>query len=253
LITSYRTPHKKQMKIDNLIKLAKTLRTKCPWDRKQTLTSIKNKVIEEAHEVVAAIEDDDVCKIEEEIGDILFLSLFLAIVLEEEKGVSADSLISRAVKKYKDKHPHVFKSAHLPDPESVLQYWHKSKKDAFDGIPQTIPALLAAHIIQERAAKLGFDWGTPQGPLKKVNEEIDELQKSSTAEKRHEEFGDLLFACVNLARHLHIDPEESLKSANKKFITRFKKIEQELKKRGKQIEEASLEEMDRIWDDIKKT
>jgi MazG family protein len=241
------------MKINNLIKLAKTLRAKCPWDRKQTLASIKNKVIEEAHEVATAIEDDDVRRIEEEIGDILFLSLFLAIVFEEEKGIRADSLISRAVKKYKDKHPHVFKSANLPDSESVLQYWHKSKKDAFEGIPQTMPALLAAHTIQERAAKLGFDWRSAQGPLKKVKEEIGELQKSSTAEKRHEEFGDLLFACVNLARHLHIDPEQSLKYANKKFTMRFKRIEQELKQRGKQIEEASLEEMDRIWDDIKKT
>jgi tetrapyrrole methylase family protein/MazG family protein len=241
------------MKIHSLIRLAETLRTKCPWDRKQTLTSLKNKVIEEAHEVAAAIEDGDVHKIEEEIGDMLFLSLFLAIVFEEERGIRADSLITRTVKKYKVKHPHVFKTAHLPDAESVLQYWHKSKKDAFDGIPQTMPALLATHIIQERAAKLGFDWDSHQGPLKKVNEEIGELQKSTTSEKSHEEFGDLLFACVNLARHLHIDPEESLKCANKKFIKRFKKIEEELKKRGKPIEEASLKEMDAIWDEIKGT
>jgi tetrapyrrole methylase family protein/MazG family protein len=241
------------MKINDLIRLAKTLRTKCPWDRKQTLKSIKNKVIEEAHEVAAAIEDDDVLKIQEEIGDILFLALFLTIVFEEEKGIRADALISRAVKKYTDKHPHVFKTMHLPDSESVLQYWHKSKKDVFGGIPQSMPALLAAQIIQERAAKLGFDWDSYRGPLKKVDEEIDEVKKSITSEKSYEEFGDLLFACVNLARHIRIDPEEALKSANKKFVTRFKKIEKELKKRGKQVGEASLEEMDTIWDEIKGT
>jgi len=239
------------MKINNLIKLAKTLRTKCPWDRKQTLKSIKNKVIEEAHEVAAAIEDDDVLKIQEEIGDLLFLALFLTIVFEEEKGIRADSLISRTVKKYKDKHPHVFKAAHLPDPESVLEYWQKSKKNVFDGIPQSMPALLAAQAIQERTAKLGFDWNSYRGPLKKVDEEIGEVKKSITSEKSYEEFGDLLFACVNLARHIRIDPEEALRRANKKFVKRFKKIEKELKKRGKQVEEASLEEMDKIWNEIK--
>lgn len=241
------------MKINDLIQLVKTLRMNCPWDRKQTLKSIKNKVVEEAHEVAEAIEDDDAAEIQEEIGDILFLALFLTIVLEEEKGISVDALISRTVRKYKRKHPHVFKTAHLPDPESVLQYWQKSKKDVFDGIPKTLPALLAAQIIQERAATLGFDWNSYQGPLKKVNEEIREVKKSIKSQKVDEEVGDLLFACVNLARHLQLNPEETLKRANKKFVKRFKKIERELKKRGKNIEEASLEEMDRIWDEIKET
>jgi tetrapyrrole methylase family protein/MazG family protein len=240
------------MKIDELIKLVSILREKCPWDNNQTLESLKNNVIEEAYEIAEAIEDNNTSAIKEEIGDILFLGLFLVKVLEEEKGVSADSLISTAVKKYKKKHPHVFKTEHLPDQDAVLRYWQRSKVDMFNGIPKTLPALLAAKVIQERAAKVGFDWHSYKGPLKKVDEEIQEVKMSIGSKNLFEEFGDLLFACVNLARHLQLDPEDALRYANKKFVRRFKKIENELKKRGANIEDTSLEEMNRIWDELKR-
>jgi len=241
------------MDINDLVALVKTLRKKCPWDRKQTLTSIKNNLIEEIYEVIQAIENHNLPQIKEEIGDIIFLGIFLAKVLEEEKGVRFNKLISITIKKYKDKHPHVYKKKKAISANDVLKFWQKSKKDVFEGLPISLPALLAAKIIQERAAKLGFDWNSHKGPLEKCEEELRELKlviKSS--EKSSEEFGDLLFSCVNLARHLGIDPEEALRRANKKFVTRFRQIACELKKKRGDIESVTLEEMDKIWNEIKR-
>lgn len=240
------------MKTDDLIKLVSTLRKKCPWDRKQTLKSLKNNLIEEAYELVEAIENDNLSAIKEEAGDILFLALFFAKILEQEKGISFDDLISSTVKKYKGKHPHVYKKIVLDDADAVLRYWQHSKKDIFRGIPEALPALLAAKVIQERAAKFGFDWRSAQGPLEKIVEEAKELRKSRNAKRAFEELGDLLFACVNLARHLKLDPEDTLRAANKKFVKRFRQVKETLHQHGKNIEEASLAEMDHIWNAIKR-
>jgi tetrapyrrole methylase family protein/MazG family protein len=239
------------MSVEDLIKLVYTLRKQCPWDREQTLQSMKNKVIEEAYELVEAIDNDDVPGIKEEIGDVLFLGFFMATLMEEEKHISLDDCISSTCNKYKEKHPHVFKDKTLETPDEVLQYWQRSKKDVFRGIAVSLPALLAAKTIQERAGKLGFDWESSDGPLDKVSEELNELASSSSKDERFEEFGDMLFACVNLARHLSIDPEDALRYANKKFVSRFRKVLAELTKEGKDIEHVSLEEMDRIWNKIK--
>ena len=239
------------MHIRKLIELVKVLRSKCPWDREQTLESIKNNVIEESYELVEAVEQGDVGAIQEEIGDILFLGFFLATIFEEEKGITLNQLVRSTVKKYREKHPHVFKRKELKNQDEVLKFWQQSKKDMFSGISKALPALLAARIIQERASKVGFDWQSPEGPCKKVDEEIEELKSSIGSERAFEEFGDLLFACVNLARHLKFDSEDALRNANKKFISRFRKIAEELKKIGKSLEEVSLEEMDRIWNEIK--
>jgi len=239
------------MDIRRLIELVKVLRRKCPWDREQTLQSIKNNVIEESYELVEAVEQDDACAIQEEIGDMLFLGFFLATIFEEEKGITLDELVSSTVKKYREKHPHVFERKDLKSQDEVLKFWQHSKKDMFNGISIALPALLAARIIQERASKVGFDWPSHKGPLDKLDEEIGELKSSIGSERVSEELGDLLFACVNLARHLKIDPEDALRYANKKFIGRFRAITDELKKRGKDLEEVSLEEMDNIWNEIK--
>lgn len=240
------------MMIRELMKLVHILRKKCPWDRQQTLSSLKNNVVEEAYELVEAIEENNQTAIQEEIGDILFLSLFLAKVLEEEKGINVDRVIAATEKKYRDKHPHVFKNVVLSDQREVVKFWQQNKEDIFKGIPTALPALLAAKVIQERASKVGFDWDSTQGPLHKVIEEVHEIEKSVGSEKKFEECGDLLFACVNLARHLAIDPEDALRYANKKFVKRFRAVKEELKRRGKTIEDAELEEMDKIWDELKK-
>jgi tetrapyrrole methylase family protein/MazG family protein len=239
------------MKIHDLIELVKLLRSKCPWDRDQTLESIKNNVIEESYELVEAIEQGDTAAIKEEIGDFLFLSFFLATIFQEEKNIDLDELISSTITKYREKHPHVFKGDELKNQDEVLKFWQQSKKDIFSGISKVLPALLAAKIIQERASKVGFDWASHEGPLEKVTEEVGELSASIGSENTLEEFGDLLFACVNLARHLNIDPEDALRYANTKFVNRFRKIKTEVETRGKTLEDVSLQEMDRIWDEIK--
>jgi MazG family protein len=239
------------MKVDELVKLVRTLRSECPWDKAQTLKSLKSKVIEEAYELGQAIEQENTAATIEELGDMLFLTLFLTRILEEDGKTSFDHMMESTVKKYRDKHPHVFKDKDLKDKDAVLQYWHKSKPDIFEGIPVILPALLASKVIQERASKLGFDWSTHTGPLEKVLEEVGELEKSTDL-KRSEELGDLLFACVNLARHLGIEPEDALRHANEKFVARFRRVLKELEKQGKDVEQVTLEEMDRIWDEIKK-
>jgi MazG family protein len=239
------------MKVDELFELVKILREKCPWDKSQTLHSLKNKVIEESYELVEAISEEKMEAVMEEIGDVIFLSLFLARILEEEGKTTLDDLVTSTINKYRTKHPHVFEGKSLKDEHEVLEFWHKSKEDIFTGIPEILPALLAAKVIQERAAKVGFDWTTASGPLEKVREEIAEVEKSESA-AHYEELGDLLFACVNLARHLGADPEDALKSANRKFVRRFRKVADELRKQGKDIGKTDLAEMDAIWDGIKK-
>lgn len=239
------------MKLDELFRLVKTLRVECPWDRSQTLQSLKSKVIEESYELVQAISEDETGAIVEEIGDVIFLAMFLARILEEEGRSDLDGLIQSTIDKYRSKHPHVFEKKELRDENAVLKFWHESKDDIFAGIPEILPALLAAKVIQERAARVGFDWPTHEGPLHKVQEELFELEKENDS-ARQEEMGDLLFACVNLARHLGIEPEDALRNANKKFVGRFRKVLQELKKRGRDIDGVGLKEMDAIWDDIKR-
>jgi MazG family protein len=181
----------------------------------------------------------------------MFLTLFLTRILEEEGKTNLDDLVESTINKYRTKHPHVFQGKDLKDENEVLEFWHKNKKDVFAGIPEILPALLAAKVIQERAAKLGFDWTTASGPLEKVREEVSEIEKSEDS-ACFEELGDLLFACVNLARHLEVDPEDALRSANKKFVRRFRKVMEELRNQGKDIDNTNLADMDAIWDDIKK-
>jgi len=240
------------MILRELIQLVETLRKKCPWDKGQTLSSLKDKIIEESYELVEAIEKNDTAAVSEEIGDILFLGFFLAKIFEEEHNVPFEELVASTVKKYRDKHPHVFRGKTLADQDAVVKFWHKSKSDIFGGIPKTLPALLATKIIQERASKVGFDWDSHKGPLEKIYEEVKEIEKSSDAEDIFEEYGDFLFACINLARHLAINPEDALRHANRKFIERFRKVMKELKKQHKDLDDVTLKEMDAIWDEIKK-
>ncbi len=237
--------------IRELLKLVDTLRTRCPWDREQTAVSLKNKVIEEAYELLEAIESDDEKAIREEIGDLIFLCFFYVRMLKDERNIDLDDILQDVIRKYKTKHPHVFQGEQFKTQDEVLAYWHRSKDDIFRGIALSLPALMAAQIIQERARTLGFDWSSVQGPMEKVKEEVREIENSTDKDDVFEEFGDLLFACVNLGRHLAVEPEDALRSANKKFVRRFRALLDELQKQKKDISKLSLEEMDRIWDTIK--
>ncbi|MEO0141830.1 MAG: nucleoside triphosphate pyrophosphohydrolase [candidate division WOR-3 bacterium] len=236
--------------LDHLLQIVRTLREKCPWDRKQTLNSLKNNLIEETYEVVTAIENNDQQGIAEEIGDLLFLSLFLSLIFEEKSGVPIHELVLQTVAKYKEKHPHVFKEKTFKNSDEIVKFWHSKKKDLFKGIPYALPALIAARVIQERASKFGFDWPDEKGPFKKIDEELRELKKSASKRQKVNELGDLLFSCVNLARHLGVDPEEALRKANKKFVKRFRVIQKIIIKEQRNL---NLEEMDRIWNRIKKS
>ncbi|HEX7319759.1 MAG TPA: nucleoside triphosphate pyrophosphohydrolase [bacterium] len=247
------TPRKleKSLSFTELIKLVRTLRRKCPWDRRQTLRSLKNNVIEEAYELVDAIEARQAPMIQEEIGDILLLGVFLAVVFEQERKIPFEKLVAATVRKYRQKHPHVFRGQKLRTPDAVLKFWQSSKKDIHRGIAKTLPALLAARIIQERAAKIGFDWNSRRGPMKKINEELREIQSARSAPRVFEESGDLLFSCVNLCRHLGVDPEDALRHANKKFVKRFRIMKTTIEKNGKKLQDVQLKEMDRVWNIIK--
>ncbi|MEO0162739.1 MAG: nucleoside triphosphate pyrophosphohydrolase [candidate division WOR-3 bacterium] len=233
-----------------LFQLVKTLRRKCPWDRRQTLATIKNNVIEEAYEVLAAIEKQDRTALKEEIGDLLFLGFFLCSLMEK-KGITPTEIIQDTITKYKLKHPHVFRSRKFRNTEEIVKFWHSSKKDIFEGIPESLPALMAAKLIQERAARVGFDWADAQGPLQKLVEEIKELEKAGSRRERVDELGDLLFSCVNLARHLKIDPEDALRKANRKFVNRFRTMQRKLIKTRLASSSVTLEEMDKIWNEVK--
>ena len=237
--------------IEDLLKLIDTLRARCPWDREQTVVSLKNKVIEEAYELLEAIETNDEKAIKEEIGDLLFLCFFYVRMLKDERHIELDEILRDVIHKYKTKHPHVFQDEQFNTQDEVLAFWHRSKDDIFRGIALSLPALMAAQIIQERARNLGFDWASVRGPMEKVKEEMREVENSTNADDVFEEFGDLLFACVNLGRHLSVESEDALRGANKKFVRRFRALLDELQKQGTDISKLSLEEMDRIWDTIK--
>ncbi len=242
----------KNTNLEALLQLVRILRRKCPWDRIQTLKSFKNNAVEEAYEFADAVEDNKRKKLAEEVGDLLFVAIFAALICEQERDIKMSSVIASTIKKYQIKHPHVFKQKKLRTAEAVLGFWQKSKPDVFKGIPRSLPSMHAAQLIQARAAKLGFDWPDKNGPLGKINEELSELHKTTAKKRVFEEFGDLLFACVNYARHINIDPEQALYRANQKFVQRFRMVMAELRKQGKQADRVSLAEMDRLWDEIKK-
>lgn len=236
--------------VSELINLIRILRRKCPWDRSQTLNTMKNNVIEEAYEVVDAIEKKNLNAIKEEIGDLLFLGFFLVQLLESV-GIPLKKVVADTINKYKKKHPHVFESKRFKNTDEIVKFWHGSKEDIFRGIPLSLPALIAARLIQERAARIGFDWSDEKGPIDKLIEEIEELKKTDSKIKKREEVGDLLFSCVNLARHLKLDPEEALRQANKKFVNRFRLMMKRLKKKNKELSSLNLNEMDRVWEEVK--
>ncbi len=195
-------------------------------------------------------------KIEEELGDLLFGAIFAVKIASDERLIRQKEFYKRLEAKYRRRHPHVFGKRKARSREEALKIWQEWKQDIFDGIPKSLPALLQARLIQERAARYKFDWPGWSGPLKKIEEEVNEV-RSALRQKKSKlieiEIGDLLFSVVNLCRFLKIDAEDALRLTNRKFIRRFKAVIKELKKRGKRPADSSLVEMDRIWTRSKKT
>lgn len=243
------------------VEITKRLRKECPWDKVQTHASIKHSLIEEAYEVVETIDENNLQELKKELGDILLHVVFHSNIAEEEKAFTLKEVIEGITEKLIRRHPHIFSDAEAGTAEQVKQNWEKLKMQEgrtslMDGVPKELPALLRAHRLTDKASKVGFDWKTGEDAWKKVEEETDELHQvleAGSPDEVEEEFGDLLFALVNYSRFININPENALRRTIDKFIARFQYIEQELKKSGKDIHSSSLEEMDALWNEAKKT
>ena len=250
---------KERYTFEDLKEIMKQLRQKCPWDRKQTHESLKKYLIEETYEVIDAIDRKDWEALKEELGDLLLQPVFHARLAEEEGRFNIDDVVDHLCKKLIERHPHVFGDQEAKTAEEVLKNWEKRKLErrssVLEGVPKHLPALMRAEKLQKKAAKVGFDWRNIEDVKKKVKEEWQEFWQaleSGNKEEIEHEFGDLLFALVNLARFLKIDPEEALQKANERFIKRFSHVERRVKESGKPWEEFSLEELDRFWEEAKK-
>ena len=226
----------------------------CPWDREQTSESLKFALIEESYEVLESIDSGDDERLREELGDVLLLLFMHARIAEEEERFTLEDVARSLGDKMTKRHPHVFGEKRFGDRKELLGFWESTKDSLFSGLSLKLPALYLAQKVSERAHRVGFDWENVKEVIKKVDEEIGELKGALEAGDREdleEELGDLLFALVNLARHLHFEAEDLMRSATKKFIKRFERIEETARARGKSIEDISLKEMDGIWDEVK--
>ena len=238
--------------------IVKRLRKECPWDREQTNDSIKANTIEEAYEVVEAIDNKNYEELKKELGDLLLHVVFHSTIAEEENHFKLDEVITSIQEKLIRRHPHVFGNTEVTDAEHVKKNWEEIKlkegrKSVVDGVPVSLPALQKAHRLQEKASKVGFDWENKEDVWKKVEEELLEIKDAGdNLEELEKEFGDLLFSLVNYSRFLGINPENALRKTNEKFVKRFKYVEEEIKKSGRKLSESDLKEMDKFWNQSKK-
>lgn len=253
---------KEEASFETLREIVKTLRGEngCPWDREQTPQTLKKYLIEETYELIEAIEKEKDEEIREELGDLLFLLIFILYLYEEKNVFSYKDVFYYTAQKMIKRHPHVFGDEVAKTAEEVLKNWQRIKKEEGKGssvlgnIPKSLPALQRAFRLGERAARVGFDWEKPEEVLNKLSEEAAELKEAiqkGEKEALKEEIGDLLFTIANLSRKLNINPEEALKLALEKFENRFKRLEQEIEKRGLSWKDVSLTQLDQIWEEIK--
>ncbi|MDD4548946.1 MAG: nucleoside triphosphate pyrophosphohydrolase [Syntrophomonadaceae bacterium] len=228
----------------------------CPWDREQTHESLVRYLIEESYEVIEAIKIGDKEKLQEELGDLLLQVVFHAALAEREGHFDFAAVARTVSRKMVDRHPHVFGTMDLKTSDDVMDNWEgfkkkEGKKYLLEGIPIILPALMRAEKMQEKAARVGFDWPNVDGALDKFKEEVDELGNASNSEELKEEMGDVFFALVNVARIKDIEPEEALQASNDKFARRFNYIEKKIKSANKEFSDLTLQEMDKIWDEAK--
>lgn len=257
---------KDKYNIDDLVAIIKVLRAPggCPWDREQTHESIKKNFIEETYEVVEAINKQSTDMLREELGDVL-LQIVLHSEMESENGnFSFDDVVNDIVQKLVVRHPHVFGEVVANNTAEALNSWdavklktkgQKNQAESMFSVPRELPALMRAQKIQHKAAKIGFDWDNVGGAVDKLYEEIDELKTAMEQGKRfdiEDEFGDVLFSCVNIARFIDVDSEEALTASTDKFMSRFSLVEQMASEQGIDMKSSSIEELDRLWDKAKK-
>jgi MazG family protein len=259
-----RMPGMQKRSFDELVQLMTTLRgpNGCPWDRKQTLGSLKPFIVEEAYEVIDAIDRDDRRGLAEELGDLLLQVVFVAEITRGEGSFDVYDAITAIHDKLVRRHPHVFGDVVAKDAEQVLVNWEKLKneerkaenKSVLDGVPQSLPALLKASRLTEKAARVGFDWRRTSDVFEKLEEETRELRAAVDGGDEgmiQDEIGDLLFTIANIARKLDVNAEEALQAANRKFIRRFTSMERSVRERGRNLDQLTLQQMDELWNEAK--
>lgn len=245
---------------ERLVNIMNDLREKCPWDKKQTIQTLRQMTLEETYELTDAITDENWKGIKEELGDLLLHIVFYSKIGMEQQQFSIDDVINGICEKLIARHPHIYGDVEVKNDEDVKRNWEKlkmkeGKKSVLSGVPKTLPSLVKAMRLQEKAKQVGFEWENKEQVWGKVKEEEAELQEvivTAEQDKMEEEFGDLLFSLVNFARFLNIDAENALEITNKKFIRRFTQMEEQAQATGKPLAEMTLEEMDAIWNQIKR-
>lgn len=255
--------NKKHYTVDDLVRIVQILRAPggCPWDGEQTHQSIRRNLLEEAYEAAEAIDQRSPEHLKEELGDVLLQVVFHASIENDAGRFDLNDVADGVCRKLIYRHPHVFGDVTVHSTGEVLSNWEELKKsekgqvtqaDAVDAVARTLPALWRAEKVQKKAAKVGFDWNDVSGAMDKLSEELDEVRTAIAGDgDPAEELGDLLFAAVNVARFLEVDPEDALQSASDKFAARFRRVEDRVLASGRRMEDVSLSELDAIWNDIK--
>ena len=251
------------MDFQELLKIMEALRSEkgCPWDKEQTRESLKPFIVEEAYELIEAIDESDPEKIKEELGDLLFQIVFQCQIAKENNEFKVSDVIEKISKKMIARHPHVFGKADYKTADEVLLHWEEQKKlegkmreSILEGIPKTLPSLLRAHRLQKRAAGVGFDLEKVEDVLKKLDEELKEFKEALKTKRQDEiedELGDIFFMLVNISRFIGVNPEDALRKTISKFIHRFRYIEMNAAEQGKKLSDMTLNEMDSLWDESK--
>ncbi len=243
-----------------LVSIMDDLREKCPWDKKQTIETLRPLTIEETYELIDAITNNDWKGIKEELGDILLHIIFYAKIGTEQQKFTMEEVMESISQKLIRRHPHIYGNVEVNNDEDVKKNWEQikmqeGKKSVLSGVPKSLPAVVKATRIQEKAKQVGFEWENKEDVWKKVEEEIQELHVAvaqNDTEHIEEEFGDVMFSLINYARFLQIDAEGVLEKTNKKFISRFKSMEEEASGQGKALSEMSLNDMDELWNEVKR-
>ena len=252
------------MELDELIKIMSALRGErgCPWDREQTMESLKPFIVEETYEVLEAIDEKNPEDVKEELGDLLFQIVFQCQIAKEKGDFDMSDVIEKIGSKMIARHPHVFGDADYKTSAEVLVHWEAQKKregkqreSLLEGVPKTLPSLLRAHRLQDRAARIGFDWDKVGDVMNKLDEEIGEFKEAmekNDEDAIEEELGDVLFMIVNISRFIGVNPEDALRKTISKFISRFRYIEMASADSGRTLSDMTLAEMDALWDEAKK-
>ncbi|MCK0190735.1 nucleoside triphosphate pyrophosphohydrolase [Arenibacter sp. F20364] len=244
---------------DRLLTIMDELRAQCPWDKKQTMQTLRHLTIEETYELGDAILDNDLEEIKKELGDVLLHIVFYAKIGSETQHFDIADVANDICEKLINRHPHIYGDVVVENEEEVKQNWERiklkeGKKSVLEGVPNGLPALVKANRIQDKVAGVGFDWEKPEQVWEKVQEELEEFQdevKDGNLDAMEAEFGDVLFSMVNYARFLNINPENALERTNKKFIKRFQYLEAKAKEKGKALKDMTLSEMDVFWEEAK--